>query len=178
MRQEIRFAGFGGQGIILCGYIAAKAAALYDKKNVVMTQSYGPEARGGACSANVVISDEFIDYPKVVMPQVNVIMSQDAYRIYKNEFNPDTVLIVDADLVNIERVVFEKLKVHKIPATKLAEKMGKRVVANIVMLGFFVKATDIIRYSSVKKAVETSVPKGTEKLNLKAFETGYNYTSK
>ena len=173
-KLELRMAGFGGQGIVLAGSILGKAAALYEGLNAVFTQSYGPEARGGSCSADVIISSEVIYYPRVAEPRVLVLMSEDA----KNTYGPTTAengsILIDEDLVQLDES-FENSKVYKIPSTRIAENLGRKIVANIVMLGFITAVTGIIGYESMKNAILASIPPGTEKLNLSAFEEGYNY---
>ncbi|MCD6331119.1 MAG: 2-oxoacid:acceptor oxidoreductase family protein [Thermoplasmata archaeon] len=171
MRVEIKFGGFGGQGIILMGNIAAKAAVLYDGKNAVFTPSYGPEARGGAASSNVVISDGEIDYPYVTQPDILVVMSQEAYEKFAPLLKDDGLLIIDEDLVKLKN---GEGKVAKIPATRIAESLGKRIVANIVMLGFFTAVTNLISYDAIKKAVLETVPAKFKELNEKALKLGYN----
>lgn len=172
MRREIKFGGFGGQGIILMGNIAARAAALYDEKNAIFTPSYGPEARGGAASSNVVIDDEEIDYPYVTHPDVLVVMSQEAYEKYAPLLKDDGLLIVDEDLVSLKNGVGT---IAQIPATRIAEEKGKRIVANIVMLGFFTGATGLISHDAIKRAVLESVPAKFRELNEDALETGYEH---
>jgi 2-oxoglutarate ferredoxin oxidoreductase subunit gamma len=176
-RTEIKIAGFGGQGIILAGYIIGKAAAVFDGKEAVQTQSYGPEARGSACSANVVIDGKQIDYPLVSNVEILVLMSQEAYNIYRKLLVENGTLVIDEDLVHLSKED-EKHNVFKIPATRMAEDIGKRIVANIVMLGFFTATTKLIGHEAMKKAVLSSIPKGTEELNTKAFEQGYQYGQK
>ncbi|MCD6448466.1 MAG: 2-oxoacid:acceptor oxidoreductase family protein [Thermoplasmata archaeon] len=170
MRVEIKFGGFGGQGIILMGNITARAAAIYDGKNAVFTPSYGPEARGGAASSNVVISEEEIDYPYVTQPDVLVVMSQGAYEKFAPLLKDDGLLIIDEDLVKLHN---GEGKVAKIPATRIAEGLGKRIVANIVMLGFFTGVTKLVSYEAIKKAVLESVPAKFRELNEDALERGY-----
>ncbi len=176
-RREVLLAGFGGQGIVLAGYILGKAAAVYEGKEAALVQSYGPESRGGASKAEVVISDELIDYPRVSDPEAMVVMAQEAYHAYAAKRSPHCLLIIDEDLVdpNEER---EGMKMLKIPATRLAEQLGRKIVANIVMLGFLTAVTGIVSPEAMRQAIATSVPRGTEELNLKAFETGYEYAKK
>lgn len=169
MRQEVRFAGFGGQGIILSGHILGKAIAIHEKKNAVLTQSYGPEARGGACSADLVVSDARIEYPKLTNPDFLVVMSQEAFATYGKKLGKQATLIIDADLVKVEK----ERNVHAAPFTRIAEQLGKRIVANIVMLGFFTAVSNIVSYDAMKEAILSSVPKGTEDLNMNAFNKGY-----
>jgi 2-oxoglutarate ferredoxin oxidoreductase subunit gamma len=173
-RTEIRLSGFGGQGIIKTGYIIGEAVAIHDGQNATFTQSYGPESRGGACAAQVVISAEPISYPHVIDPKILVVMSQGAYNKYVPGFKEDGLLIIDEDLVETDETA-EGLKLLSIPATRLAEELGRKVVANVVMLGFLTAITDLVSMEAMKKAVLSSVPKGTEELNLKAFERGYEY---
>jgi len=170
MRMEIKFGGYGGQGIILMGNITARAAVLYDNKNAIFTPSYGPEARGGAASSNVVISDEEIDYPYVTHPDILVVMSQGAYEKFAPLLKDGGTLIVDEDLVKLKNGEGD---VAKIGATRIAEEMEKRIVANIVMLGFFTGVTEILSYEAIKKAVLTAVPERFKSLNEDALERGY-----
>jgi 2-oxoglutarate ferredoxin oxidoreductase subunit gamma len=174
MRVEVRFSGFGGQGIIKSGIILASAACIHGGKNAVQTQSYGPESRGGACKSEVVISEEDIDFPKVVEPDVLVVMSQHAYNDYMGDVKAGGTVIMDPDMIPSEREL-KDVKVYKVPATKIAEQLGRRVVANIVMLGAFVAITGLLDATAMKEAVKENVPKGTEELNLTAFEKGYEY---
>jgi 2-oxoglutarate ferredoxin oxidoreductase subunit gamma len=173
-RKEIRLTGFGGQGIILSGYIVGKAAAIHDKKQATFTQSYGPESRGGACSAQVIIADEPVNYPHLIAPSILVVMSQEAYNKYVSTLSDGGLLIIDEDFVETGNLAGD-VKLLSVPATRLAEELGRRIVANIVMLGFFAAVTDVVSVEAMREAVLSSVPKGTEELNLKAFENGYEY---
>ena len=177
MRVEVRFAGFGGQGIIKSGIITASAACIHGGKHAVQTQSYGPESRGGACKSEVVISEEDIDFPKVVEPDVLVVMSQHAYNDYTGDMKAGATVIMDPDMIPSEKEL-KGLKVHKVPATKIAEQLGRRIVANIVMLGAFVAITGLLDADAMKEAVKENIPKGTEELNLAAFEKGYEFGKK
>ncbi len=170
MRQEVRLAGFGGQGIILAGYVLGKAAALYSDRQAVFTQSYGPEARGGACAAELVISDEPIDYPLVSQPNFVVCMSQEAFSKYGASAAEGAQLIVDSDLV--ESATRKKWLRH-LPATRLAEELGSRIVANMVMLGFFGAATEVVGREALEEAIRTTVRPHTVDLNLRAFSLGF-----
>jgi len=173
-RIEVRLSGAGGQGIVLAGQILSQAVALNEKgKFATLTQSYGPEARGGSCSAGVVISDESVGYPYVISPQVLVIMSQEAYTKYTQDISPNTMVIIDRDLV--EPSASQKLEVLSIPATNLAREMGRVVVANIIMLGFLAAVSDVVSPEALKKSILATVPKGTEEFNIKAFTLGYEY---
>lgn len=174
MRVEIRFAGFGGQGIIKSGIIVAAAASIHGGKNAVQTQSYGPESRGGACKSEVVISESEIDFPKVTEPDVLVVMSQHAYNDYASDLKSGGKIIVDPDMIPHEKEL-KNVKVFRVPATKIADELGKRIVANIVMIGAFSAIADVVDIESLKKSIKDNIPKGTEELNLSAFERGYKY---
>jgi 2-oxoglutarate ferredoxin oxidoreductase subunit gamma len=176
-RTEIKLAGFGGQGIVLAGFIMGKAISIYDNKNAVLTQSYGPEARGGACSADVVTADTEIDYPEVTKPNIVVIMSQEAYTTYGSNIKKGGTMLIDEDLVKLEKPD-ENLKLFQIPSTRFAEDLGRKIVANIVMLGFVTGVTDIVTLESMKRSLLNSVPKGTEELNMSALMKGYEYGKK
>jgi len=172
-RQEIVIGGFGGQGIILAGFIVGKAASIFDGKNATLTQDYGPEARGGACRAQVVISHNQISYPYVENVSVLAVMSQEAYTKYTPRLRQDAPLLIDEDLVKPKKSTNNKI--FAIPATRIAQELGRTAVANIVMLGFLTAVTRIVSIDAMKKSVLDSVPKGTEELNMKAFERGYAY---
>ena len=178
MRTEIRICGFGGQGIILAGIILGKAASLFDENEAVQTQSYGPEARGGASKCEVVIDNKLIEYPKVQDPDVLIAMSNEALLKYIDDLKDEGILIVDpgtTDLENVKDFVEEhNIKVYEAPATKTAmEDIGIKIVANIVMVGAITKITKVISKEAVMKAIEVSVPSGTEEKNIAAFEAGF-----
>jgi len=178
-RLEVRLSGFGGQGIVRSGEIVGKAAVLYDGRYATFTQSYGPESRGGACAAQVVIADDPVElsYPHVIDPSILVVMSQGGYNKYVPEFRRDGLLIVDQDLVELDEAA-EGLQVLRVPATRMAEELGRRIVANVVMLGFVAAVTDVASPEALRLAVLDSVPKGTEELNERAFATGFEYGQK
>ena len=169
MRREIRIAGFGGQGVVLTGYILGKALALYDGYEAVMTQAYGPEARGGSSSANLVVSDEPIDYPFVQQPDVLVALSQEAYTRFRSTLKAGGLVVIDGDLVAPEPGDV----VHSVPATRIAEQLGRRIVANVVILGFYTALSDLIEREAVEQAVRSSVKAKVVALNLEAFARGY-----
>lgn len=171
---EVRIGGFGGQGIILAGYILGRAAAVHSGRNAVMAQSYGPESRGGACQTEVVITDGEITYPRVSSPSVVVTMSQEAYRKYGVSRPDGCLLIVDEDLVTLDEAAERGRRVLRAPATRLAEELGRRIAANIVILGFLVGATGVVPLEGMRSAVAASVPKGSEELNLRAVQLGYD----
>jgi len=169
MRHEIRFSGFGGQGIILSAVIIGRAAVMYDNKYAVQTQVYGPEARGGASMSALIIDDEEILYPKVANPDIYVIMSQEGFEKYGANAEEPAVMLLDATLVHSR----PKCRCIEIPATQEAKQtLKKDIVANIVMLGALVAATHIVGEEALKKAILDSVPKGTEDLNMKAMQLG------
>jgi len=171
MRREIRFSGFGGQGIILSGFIYGKAASIYGGKGATMTQSYGPEARGGACNCDVVIEDGPVSFPEVTNPEVLVIMSRDAYNTQKKHIRKGVRVLYDKDLVQIEDT--PGVEFIPIQSLKIAEGLGKKIVANIVMLGALAAGSDIVAKDAVKQAILSTVPPATKDLNEKAFEAGY-----
>lgn len=171
---RVKISGFGGQGIILSSYIVGKAASIFDGKNASMTQAYGPEARGGACSSQVVISNEVVDYPLVDAADVLIAMSQEAYDTFLPILKKKGTLLFDSDLVtNLQE--HRQINVKSIPATRLAEDMGKKIVANIVMLGFVTAQTKVATYDAMKKAIRESVPAKFAELNMTAFQLGYDY---
>jgi 2-oxoglutarate ferredoxin oxidoreductase subunit gamma len=174
MRREIRLSGFGGQGIILAGEIVGKAAALFDHKHATFTQSYGPESRGGACAADVVIDDHPVHYPHAIDPEVLVVMSQGAYVRYVPELRKGGLLVIDENLVKVDALA-DGARVLSVPSTKIAEASGRKVVANIVMLGFLSAVTDIASPAAIREAVLASIPPGTEALNTRAFDAGVDY---
>lgn len=172
-RTEIRVSGLGGQGVILCATIIGKAAAIFDGRHATMIQAFGPEARGSACSAQVTIADEPVTYPYVTHPDVLVTMSPDAYEQFAGTLKPGGMLLYENELVTAGPKLPEGVEVHGIPATRYAEELGRKLVLNIVMVGFFAGATGLISREAVEKAVLDSVPRGTEDLNMKAMARGY-----
>ncbi len=172
--KEILITGFGGQGIILAGNIMGKAAALYDNKHATMTQAYGPEARGGACSSQVMISDEQILYPYVERPRVLICMSQEGYSKNVSSLDSGGLLIWDTDLVQTDDPDPSWITCH-IPATRFAEELGNKMMANIVMLGFVSAVSDLVSVESFRKAVLDSVPPHTKDKNVAAFDRGREY---
>lgn len=169
-RIEIRLAGEGGQGMILAGIVLAEAAAIYDNKNAVQTQSYGPEARGGASKAEVIIAQSVIDHPEVISADVLVVMSQEACDKYATNLKKDGVLIVDEDKVGrvpVSRAI-------KVPITRLAqEASGRAITANVVALGALVGLTGVVSREAIEKAVAARAPKGTEEMNRAALAAGF-----
>jgi 2-oxoglutarate ferredoxin oxidoreductase subunit gamma len=174
---EIRFSGFGGQGIIRCGLIAGKALSLFDNKQATMTQSFGPEARGSACSSQLVVSDDRVLYPYISAPEILISMSQEAYDKYEPELREDGLLLIDKDLVK-PKPPRGKIKSYSIPSTRFAEELGNRIIANLVMLGFFTAITRVVSPEAMKKALPGLVPGRFLELNKKAFDKGYEYGKK
>jgi len=171
LKYEIILSGKGGQGLILAGIILAEAAAIYEGLHVVQTQSYGPEARGGASKSEVIISDEPIDFPKVTCADIVVALSQEACDSYSGMLKKGGILIVDED--EVKRIPEVEGRVYRIPFTRMAvEELGKAIVTNIITLGALIGLTNILSPESVMKAIENRTPKGTEEMNRKAFEVG------
>ena len=169
-RIEIRLAGEGGQGMILAGIILAEAAAIYDGKQTTQTQSYGPEARGGASRSEVVISDVEIDHPEVLEPDIVVALSQEAYRKFGKTIRPDGLLIVDEDRVETE----PDSKAIKVPVVRLSREItGRAITANTISLGVLVGLSGVVSRQAIEQAVADRAPKGTEEMNRKALEAGF-----
>lgn len=167
---EIRLSGSGGQGLITAGIILAEAAIM-EGKEAVQSQSYGPEARGGASKAEVIISDTFIYHPKVLNPQLLLAMTQKAAQTYAADLSQDAVVIIDEDLVPEAP---ECGKLVKVPITRLAvEKLGKDIFANIIALGLVVKVTNAVSLNTIRQAVTKRVPPATVEKNLEALQIGY-----
>jgi 2-oxoglutarate ferredoxin oxidoreductase subunit gamma len=158
---EIRFAGYGGQGI-------------YDNKHATMSQSFGPEARGGACSSQLVVSETKVLYPYITASDFLVAMSQAGYEKFEDELGEQGMLLYDEDLVN-PKPPRGSIKAVAIPATRFAEQLGKKIVANVVMLGFFTAVTNVVSNEAMRKALPEAVPEKAVDLNLKAFDRGYEY---
>jgi len=171
-RQEIVFTGFGGQGIVLAGRILGKAVVLGDHRESTLVQAYGPEARGGACSAQVIIADEAIHYPYVRRPDVLVCMSQAGFDKFIGQMKENGTLLIDKDLVQPKGFSGD---VFAIPSSRMAEELGRIMLANIIMLGFFTAVTGAVSVDAARDAVMHSVPKGTEKMNEAAFNKGCDY---
>ncbi|MBN2357547.1 2-oxoacid:acceptor oxidoreductase family protein [candidate division KSB1 bacterium] len=170
-RYEIRLSGEGGQGLVLAGKILAEAAAVYDELNATQSQSYGPEARGGASRSEIIISDEDIDYPKAVNIDLLLALTQESCDRYHHDLKSDGILLVDNDAVT--RLPQGSFRTVKMPIIALArDKAGRALVANIVALGLIAGISKILSEKALRAAIEARVPKGTEELNLKAFDIG------
>jgi 2-oxoglutarate ferredoxin oxidoreductase subunit gamma len=169
MKEEIRICGFGGQGIILAGFIIGKAASVFMDYHAVQSQSYGPEARGGAARSEIIISSEKIGYPRPLGIDILLAMSQESFDSYRDDLRDNTIIIVDPDLVKKHEIGRSVYKVH---AQQIAEELGNKIVTNIVMVGAFTSISGLLKPEAVKKSVIDSVPKRFTELNIKAFERG------
>jgi len=175
-KKEIRLSGSGGQGLITAGIILAKAAIL-DKKRVTQTQSYGPESRGGASRADVIISNEVFYYPEAVKFDVLVALTQEACDKYSVNLNESGILIADSTFV--KNISMMDTEIYELPFTEIAtEKLGTALPTNIVSLAFLVKITDIVSLSSLKKAVLASVKPQFRTMNEKALKIGFKLADK
>jgi 2-oxoglutarate ferredoxin oxidoreductase subunit gamma len=173
LRKEILLTGLGGQGIVLAGQVIGTAACIRDRLESTFTQSYGPESRGGACSAQVIISDKPIHYPYVRNADILVCMSQSGYEKFRGLLKDDGILIIDQDMVRSAESTGGGI--FPIPATRIAEELGRKMMANIVMLGFVTSITGAVSLEGMLTSVADSVPKGTEETNLAAFNKGYDF---
>jgi 2-oxoglutarate ferredoxin oxidoreductase subunit gamma len=173
-RTEIRVSGYGGQGVILAAHIMGKAASIFQGLNATMNQAFGPEARGSACSAQLVVDDDAIFYPYIRKPQVLIAMSKEAYEKFSPEVAPGGTILIESDLVQPENKR-DDVTYAGVPATRYAEELGRRLVLNMVMLGFFTAQTDVLDPEAAREAVASSVPAGTEELNLAAFDKGFGH---
>lgn len=175
-RTELRITGFGGQGVVLAGHIIGRACALHADLNATMIQSFGPEARGSACSATLVISKDEVLYPYIERPDIFVVMSTEGYEKYGDELKDEGLLVYEQDLV--QPVFKSGQKAFGIPSTRIAESLGRSIVQNIVMVGFFAGVSNLVPPEAMREAVAGSVPAGTEELNLQAFERGLEYADR
>lgn len=176
MKIEVRLSGSGGQGMILAGIILAEAAGVYDGKNVVQTQSYGVEARGGASRAEVIISDEEIVFPEVTRPDILLAMNQPSVDKFFDSLKEDGVLILDT--THVKSYPQTKSRVYQVPITELARKAGGVIVSNVVALGALVGLSRVASEEALRKAVLSRVPKGTEELNIRALDLGLQAAKK
>jgi len=176
MLTELRIAGFGGQGVILAAHIIGNAVTLVDKGYATMTQNYGPEARGGAASAALVLSSDPVLYPYLTHPDILIAMSLEAYTRFAPEVKENGFLLVEEDLVQLDALPqVPHCRIYGIPATRFAEELGKKMVLNVVMVGFFGAVTGLISPEALRKAVADSVPAAFQELNLRAFDKGFEF---
>jgi 2-oxoglutarate ferredoxin oxidoreductase subunit gamma len=175
-RYEMRLSGEGGQGLVLAGKILAEAAAIYDDRNATQSQSYGPEARGGASKSEVIISDGDIDYPKAENLALLLALTQEALDKYLKDLRPGGLLIIDSGAVT--RIPEGEWRVIRVPLVESAkEKLGKPIVANIIALGVIARLSKAVTEEAVEQAILTRVPRGTEELNRNAFHLGLDMAS-
>lgn len=171
-RTEIRITGFGGQGVILAGHIIGRACAVESGRHATMIQSFGPEARGSACSATLAVSDREVLYPYITRPDIFVVMSSEGYEMYAQELKDDGILVYEKDLVTPRPRPGQRA--FGVSSTRIAEEQGRSIVQNIVMVGFFAASTRIVPGEAMRVAVKAAVPAGTEALNLRAFDAGWH----
>ncbi len=170
-RTEIRFAGFGGQGVVLSGVLLGEAAVLMDGMHAIQTQSYGAAARGGAARSDVIIDNVPIVYPQATRPDIMAAFTNQALEKYLPELKEDAILIIDSGLVTPPEGT--KLRIYGLPATSIAvDLFGKSIVANMIVLGYLAALTGIVGESAMEEVIRRGVPKGTEELNLSAFAKG------
>lgn len=170
-RYEVRLSGEGGQGLVLAGKVLAEAAAIYDDMNATQSQSYGPEARGGASRSEVIISDDDIDYPKAVQIDLLLALTQESVNRYTKDLKAEGILLVDEEAVT--QLPEGSFRVYKVPIIRIArEQVGRALVANIVALGIITELAEVVSQEAVESAILARVPKGTEELNLSAFKAG------
>ncbi len=170
MRLNVRFAGAGGQGVILSSVLLAKAYGLGENFNVTQTQSYGPEARGGACKAEVVVSDEEIDYMKVEDADVFIAYNQTGFDKYCTGQDESDIVLINSTLIVAENRCY-----YRIPATQIAEELGRPQAVNMVMLGALTKLLPRLHYSKVTEIIEKDIPIPAAHSNMEAFDKGYQY---
>ena len=175
-RTEIRITGFGGQGVVLAGHIIGHACAIHADRHATMIQSFGPEARGSSCSATLVVAEEEVLYPYIQRPHMLVAMSADGYEKYRDELRDDGLLVFEQDLVEPQPKPGQRA--YGVPSTRIAEELGRAIVQNIVMVGFFAGVSRLVPEEAMRQAVLGSVPAGTEELNLKAFDQGLECAAK
>lgn len=165
---QVRFAGVGGQGIVLVGRLLGQAA-LFEGKEAVCTQSYGPEARGGASKTDVIVSDNPIDYPFVTAADVLAVFFQEAYVRYRGEIQPAASVIIDTSLVQPSE---DDSLVVGLPATTLAEELGSRIACNVVMLGYLIGATNVVSRDAAEQVIRSTMKPSVVELNLQALDIG------
>lgn len=173
-KTEIRLGGVGGQGIALAGTLLCKAAALYDDKEAVFTQTHGPEARGGASRADVIIGTTSVAYPFVTTPQILVVMFQEAYEKFRPQLSDDGLLIAEEELVKLRDNDNDAVR---LPAVRIAKDLGNKMVANIIMLGYMIGKTGVVSRKAMEEAIRNTVRERHVDLNITALEIGWNLAS-
>jgi 2-oxoglutarate ferredoxin oxidoreductase subunit gamma len=171
-RRETRIAGFGGQGVITAGYVLANAAAIYDGQYALMSQSYGPEARGGSCKSDVITSEEPIDYPKIARPDCLVALSNDAFASFVDSVKDGGVVVYEDSLVDVpEKGMDPDRRYYGVPAVATANDLGNPLAANMVMLGAVQALTGVVKAEALAASISDRFPRRKE-LNLKALQRG------
>jgi len=171
---DVVFSGFGGQGVIMAGLVLGKTVSIYSNGFATMTQNFGPEARGGACTAQVVVDDSPIRYPYVQRPDILVAMSQEAYDKHEPNLSPEGLLLYEEELVE-PGPIRDRIRAYGIPAARFAEELGNKMVLNMIMVGFLAGTSGLVEPAAAKKAVAASVPGHLVDLNHKAFDRGYDH---
>jgi 2-oxoglutarate ferredoxin oxidoreductase subunit gamma len=175
-KHEIRICGLGGQGVIMAGMIVGKSAAIFEDRYATLVQSFGPEARGSECSAQVMVSDEPIAFPYLRHTDLFVALSQGAYEKFIHEMKEDATLVYESDLVVVDDRLPKGAKKFGIPATRISEEqLGRRIAFNMVVVGFVAAVTNVVTVDAIRKAVADSVPPGTHAFNETAFKTGFEF---
>ncbi len=170
-RTEIRFAGYGGQGVVLAGVILGTAAALHSDKHALQNQSYGAAARGGAARSDIIISDEPIIYPRVISPDIMVAFTGEALDKYLGTLKERGILVIDEH--QVEPPEGTSLRIYPVPATEIAlNEFGRRIVANMIMLGYLATLSGLVSIEALEAAVMNTVPAGTAEMNIAAFKRG------
>ncbi len=170
-RSRLVFSGSGGQGVITAAIILAKAAAIFENKNAIQSQSYGAAARGGATRTDIIISDSEINFPKVVQPNILVSLTQESYNKFSPIIRPGGLLLVDSKYVTIAKKVDAKHVALPMFDTVM-EKIGKPIVFNICMLGALIGISELIKPASILKVLETTIPEDFMEMNKKALDMG------
>jgi len=173
--KEVRIVGLGGQGVIMAGMIIGKAKAIFEDKFATLIQSFGPEARGSSCSAQVILSDKLIAYPYVTKIDILMAMSQEGYEKYIDELGDRGILVYENEMVTPDDRLPERALHFGIPALRIADKLGRRIILNLIMIGFFTAVTGLVEKEAVSQSISASVPPGTESFNISAFRHGYDY---
>jgi 2-oxoglutarate ferredoxin oxidoreductase subunit gamma len=175
-KHDIRICGLGGQGVIMSGMIVGKAAAIYEDRQATLVQAFGPEARGSEVAAQVMVADEPIPFPYIRSSDILMAFSHGAYDKFVGEIKEGGILVYEDELVFPDEQLPKNVRKFGIPGTRIAEEdLGRRIVFNMVMLGFFTAVTKVVDAEATRNSVRDSVPPGTEEFNIKAFDSGYDY---
>ncbi|MCY3411986.1 MAG: 2-oxoacid:acceptor oxidoreductase family protein [Candidatus Heimdallarchaeota archaeon] len=177
-RMELRFRGQGGQGSITMGYIFGRAASIYEGKNSMLSEAYGPEIKGGYARADVVIQVEDLNYPLVDNPEILVVLSQEAWQAEKNNVREDGIVIYESQVVHPEKIEGDKRKYYGVPALEMALELKNRVVMNVIMMAVTQELTNAVSKESLEKALLDRIPPRFKDLNLSALKVGYEFAQK